>query len=373
MKKLIKNAIERYLKTQRRTIAMAFYKKSIQYNPDLGKYLVGEEQWLQRWRQYDPRLSPLAFRVFGRYIGSDMDIVPLEICTTLESVLTPYNFNNFYSDKNSFDLIFPRGVLPETCFRNIRGRLLDREYNIINSDVVDDLLRSEDIGQVVIKPGLGSSGRGVDFFYKRMGEYVNGDGDKLSIEYLNRHYKENYIIQKAFSQHQFFASLNQTSVNTIRIATYRDDNGIVHPLNSIIRIGSKGSKVDNAHAGGCFIGVKEDGKLQKYACDQEGRIQTNFNDVNFEASDFDVPNWENIKSFVCGLHRYVLHHDLVAWDVALDEHSQPYILELNVGGYGGWVFQFTSGPMFGRYTDDIIKSATKRLSNTQLKAFLIRK
>ena len=104
-----------------------------------------------------------------------------------------------------------------------------------------------------------------------------------------------FIIQQAFEQHSFFSFFNPTSVNTLRIVSYRDSKGEIQILNSILRIGLAGSVVDNAHAGGMFVGVSKDGVLGKYVCDQYGRTQTVFNNIDFASDEFVVPFWDVIK------------------------------------------------------------------------------
>lgn len=67
-----------------------YYKKIIQRHPELGQPAEGEEKWLNYWRQYDSKLSPLAFRVFSRYVGNDLHIMPMELCVNIvEPILTP--------------------------------------------------------------------------------------------------------------------------------------------------------------------------------------------------------------------------------------------------------------------------------------------
>lgn len=375
IKSTIKSGIDRWSSRQCHSSARLFYNNVVRNNPLSGlDHLVdGEQEWLQKWRKYDEKLSPLAYRVFSKYIGPDLNICPLEVCTLLETVLTPSHFSSFYSDKNSLDLIFPSGTLPETYLRNVGGKFLDKNYFSVLHPKVDEHIKSIEAEKIVLKPTMESSGRGVCIFYRGDDGFENKRGEKLSADFLLKNYKEDFLIQKAFSQHPFFAQFNSSSVNTIRIATWRNGEGIVQPLNSIIRIGSRGAEVDNAHAGGQFVGVSSNGELGKYVCNQYGVIQHTFNDVDFSNQSFVVPNWSEIVSFVCKLHSKVVHHDLVAWDVALDEDCCPHIIEVNVGGFSGWLFQFTSGPMFSRYTDELVETAYGRYLNTETKVYFTRK
>ena len=61
------------------------------------------------------------------------------------------------------------------------------------------------------------------------------------------------------------AQFNSTSVNTLRIVVYRSvtDNNL-YVTNSILRIGLKDSVIDNAHAGGVFIGIDNNGNWEMF-------------------------------------------------------------------------------------------------------------
>lgn len=38
----------------------------------------------------------------------------------------------------------------------------------------------------------------------------------------------------------------------------------------------------------------------------------------------------------------------------LDEQGNPKLIEVNVGGFSAWLFQYTNGSAFGQYTDEVI-------------------
>lgn len=374
MKETFKKIIDSYLKRQSISVAQEFYSNAIRYNPLLKEPGEGEKEWLERWRQYEPKISPMGYRVFSRYIGNNIDIVPLEVCVSIvEPALTPMHFNNVYSDKNVFDILFPKGTLPKTFLRKIRGRYFDKDYNTINRAEVNRVISNIESVELIVKPAISSSGRGVEKFYRRGNGFENSNNEKLNRDYIDKYYKFNCIIQETFVQHDFFSQFNKTSVNSIRIVTYRDSDGVVHALNSFFRIGSMGSIVDNAHAGGMFVGIDVDGHLGGYVCDQFGRTQTNFNGIDFSTKQYIVPEWMKIKEKVVDLSKYVIHHDLIAWDAILDKDGYPHILEVNIGGYGGWAFQFTSGPMFGDYTDDVMRSSMNWLTVTNTKMIITKK
>ena len=355
MRQLIKRVIKNYVYCCRGRSYHRLYKKMITTNPELGEPAEGEKEWLTKWRKYDPRLSPLSYRIFSRYIGNDMNILPLDLCASvIEPVLTPSNFMGFYEDKNAFDKYIPREYFPEVILRNIRGVFYDGDYNLIKKEEVDKYLSNIKLDKLVIKPSLKCSGVGIQILSKEGGVFKNREGDILSLCFLNDKYESDYLIQNFFRQSEIMSFFNISSVNTIRIATYRDRQGIIHALNAILRIGAKGTNVDNAHAGGVFCGISKNGKLGNYVCDWLGNKKSIFNEIDFFKGNYWIPNFEKIREFAVNVSSYIIHHDLVALDIVLDENDVPKLLEINVGGFSGWLFQFTSGSVFGEYTDAVM-------------------
>lgn len=356
MKQFVKNVIKNYIYYSGNRSYDFLYKKIIASNPELGKIAEGEKEWLMKWRRYDSKLSPLSYRIFSRYIGEDMNILPLELCVNvIEPVLTPSGFREFYSDKNVFDKYIPREYFPKVVLRNIRGVFYDENYNLIWRENVDKYLSDIKLEQLVIKPSLMCSGVGVQILSKDSDGFRNKDGDVLSLRFLTDKYGSDYLVQECFQQSEVTSFFNTSSVNTIRIATYRDQQGVSHVLNAILRIGAKGTNVDNAHAGGMFCGISKDGKIGSYVCDWLGRKKNIFNEIDFSKGNYWIPNFDKVREFAVNVAKYIIHHDLIAFDIVLDENNIPKLLEINVGGFSGWLFQFTSGTVFEEYTDEVME------------------
>lgn len=334
-----------------------YYKKVIACNPEILKVRrEREEEWLQKWRKYDKHLSPLAYRVFSYYIGEDLNIMPMELCINIvERVLTPSSFSDFYSDKNSLGKIVPKEYCPPIFLRNVRGAFYDGNYLVLSPESVDKLIASIPLEKIILKPTRLDSGRGIDVFCKLSGGFFNGRGERLSKQYLDTNYKQDYLVQECLHQSDFTAQFNPSSVNTIRIATYRDLQGDVHPLKAVLRIGAKGAVVDNSHSGGVACGLGSAGEIGKYICDIHGNRQNMFNGVDFENGCLMLPNYQEIQRFAVAVSQNVLHHDLVALDIALDEDNRPVLLEINTYGFAGWIFQLLSGTIFGEYTDEVME------------------
>ena len=204
------------------------------------------------------------------------------------------------------------------------------------------------------------SGRGVQMYELKDGVWVNSSTNiPLSLVAINNEYGSDYIIQEAVEQSDYISQFNKTSVNTLRLSLYRSvvDNQC-HVTGAIMRIGGKGSVVDNAHAGGVFVGINQDGTFFFFFYNQYGQKYTKFNDIDF-ADDYRYPNWNNVLSFAKSVAQYVPHHRLIALDIVLDKDDNPHLIEFNIEAYSSWLFQYTTGSAFGKFTDEIIEYSLK--------------
>ena len=134
----------------------------------------------------------------------------------------------------------------------------------------------------------------------------------------------------------------KTSVNTLRVQIYRSvkNSEIVIP-NVIMRIGKSGSLVDNAHAGGCFVGVGTDGMIHDRVCNQYGETSHVFNGIDFQKEIFVIPEFFKVKQFAIEIGKCIPHFHCIA------------------SAFSTWLFQFTTGAAFGDYTDEVIEYCVK--------------
>lgn len=337
---------------------LSLYRKIERQNPGImtipdggGEYL-----WLKKWRKYDKKVSVCPYRIFHKYIGNDLNIMPLELCAgMIEPVLNPENYRAYYNDKNAYDLIFRDFRRPITWLRNINGVCYDGNYKVVNLVSFD--FGSIDCDALIVKPTRDCSGHDVRMFEKRGTTFFDKEGSKLDSKFLKSTYSENFIVQSRLKQHAYMSQFNETSLNTLRVVTYRSvKTGKINIIDSVIRIGAKGSCVDNAHSGGMFVGIDvRDGKLGKYACNWLGETKNTFNDIRFDTNEFIIPNFEAVKDFAMQVSENILYQNLIALDISLDENGEPVLIETNCGGFSAWLFQFTTGAVFGEFTDEIME------------------
>jgi len=238
-------------------------------------------------------------------------------------------------DKGLYDLLFSDVNRPKTLARVSGGLLLDEAYNIIS---ITELLNiCSAYSQIIIKPSVGSSGgKGIVFLEKENFHTLNSVLGNMS----------NCVIQEVIGQHRVLSDLHPESLNTIRIMTMLDDNE-VRILSSILRMGVGKSKVDNISSGGIACGIDEEGRLRDKAFNAKGICFKS----HPETGDFNgvlMPGFDKCID-VCKrtAPRFSRFSRLISWDFAINENSEPVLIEANL--YGGELdfHQMCNGPILG--------------------------
>ena len=327
----------------------------------------GENEWLKKWARIGVRIDPIYYRLYSSYIGANLDIVPDNICyTIINPILNPKRYMKFYSDKNTFDILFPKGILASTILRKMDGTYLNANYEFVNLDDIILFKLLDGYNKIIIKPSLdSSSGVGVKVFVKNSKAWCDYSNENvfLCYSFLEETYGDNFIIQEYLEQSLELSKYNDSSVNTIRMTLYKSVKTNQPCITSaVLRIGKKGSVVDNAHSGGRYIGISQDGTLGKSTFDQFGSESKYFNGINFE-NFHQIPNWNQLVDFSKSLGKYVPHCRLIALDIMIAKDGNPRLVEFNVSAYSPWLFQFSIGTAFGQYADEIIEYSKNRYSS----------
>lgn len=368
MKQEIKKIIRAFLKSYHAHKQELFYKKLLRLNHFPNRRLPSEDAWLKKWSGLGMKVNPVYYRLFYHYVGEDMNIMPEDIShDVIEPLLNPLRFTKYYADKNIFDRLFPYEYLPRTILRRMNGFWYDAQYNRLQLDNIQLMLilNEANADKLIVKPTIeGMSGRGIMMLYKEESRWKYA-GQEVNIDiFLQK--GANFIIQECVLQHQYISQFNPSSVNTLRLTLYRSvktDECVV--TSAIMRIGGKGSVVDNAHAGGGYIGINvENGKLYHKVLDQWGESREVFNEIDFRL-DYALPHWDRVLDFAKSIGNYVPHHRLLALDLVLDKDGNPKLIEFNVEYYSAWLFQFTTGGALGKYTDEIIEYCREHLSSLE--------
>lgn len=264
--------------------------------------------------------------------------------------LNIYPLHLAYNDKNMTDVTLPHTHQPKIYLKNMGG------YYYIDGRAVSEeeaLSLCGNLGEVIIKPSLTGRGKGV-----RRIVIANGmtDYKNLSLKDVFDEYNADFLVQKVIRQHAEMKALNPSSINTIRIVSYR--NGMdVHIVYTVIRIGRKGMNVDNESAGGISAIIHPDGCIGKYAYGAPGVDKVEFTDSGVRLEGYKVPSFDKAQEFVKMSHMQLPYFNLIGWDIAIEEDGSPIMIELNLNPD---LSQSANGPAFGDYTEMILRDAMSR-------------
>ena len=348
MKKFIKTIINRI----RRIMLYRYYTRYIKSLrstcPDIKKLTKEQKQRIQDFyiKYYGKRLPDYLWHeyYYTRNGIFSEKYIPNYILSEINAKMYNLHISKAFDDKNLYYTIFPDICKPSAFLKCINGYYYDKEKTISKETAKKTC---NNIGKAIIKPTFCSCNgdkvkhidicNGID---KRTGKSL----DKLMDEY-----EPNFVIQDVVQQHPELDKLCPTSVNTIRIVTYRRDMEIV-VIYAVMRIGKFGSEVDNTSAGGMTCSIDEEGKLSKYAiCSKPaGLFDKNEAGVTFE--NFQVPYYEEVVKRAKEMHYRMPHFHMVGWDFTINAKNQVEFIEMNAP-FG--LHQPAAGPGFGKYTEEI--------------------
>ena len=270
--------------------------------------------------------------------------------TDIVGRLNVYPLKRAYTDKNISDIILPNIHQPKVFLKNMNG------YFYFEGKPVDrnDAIRlCSNLGEVIIKPSLTGRGVGVSKITIQNGLT---NLDEKSIQEVFDVYKEDYLIEELIRQHPLMTALNPSSINTIRIVTYRNEMEIV-VVYTVIRIGRKDKPIDNESAGGISTIINQDGTLGKYAYGSPGNDNIEFTDSGVRLEGYMIPSFSNAIDMVKKAHYQLPYFKLMGWDIAIEEDGTPTMIEFNTTPD---LSQSANGPAFGEYTEMILKEAKSR-------------
>lgn len=170
---------------------------------------------------------------------------------------------------------------------------------------------------VILKPARGGKGKGVI-------KFSESELDSFSPEDY-----QNHICEEILVQHPAMSAMNPSSVNTIRVLTFRGQI-----IACVLRSGGQDSIVDNISSNG--IGCHLD--IETGIVDTRGRNMA-MDTFLFHPSTgclipgFRVPHWEAVKQTVRELGECVPDIQYVGWDIAILEDTVAVIEGNNGPGH----------------------------------------
>lgn len=165
-----------------------------------------------------------------------------------------------------------------------------------------------------MKPKGGSGGKGIFILTEKEISALSENVDDYT----------GYIAEQVLIQHPQMASLNPTSVNTLRVMTFRG-----HIISCTLKIGIGNAVVDNMCSGGIYGNVNLD----------YGFVDSLFMDINLnryayhpqthaKLLGFEIPLWGKVKETIHNAAQMIPDVQYVGWDVAV-LHEDIAIIEVN--------------------------------------------
>jgi hypothetical protein len=315
------------------------------------------------WRDFSGKINYDWLEVYTAVSGeSDYRYVPEDIYYTgIEPRLNNKLYSKAWTDKNNFELfIGGRVKMPEVVLRCIDGILYSRDFKPAGRPENYTSFPPDYAGRrLIIKPTMDSGGgkavRVISLSGSGMEITPPAEGID-SVSQLFRLYGGNFIVQAYIDQHPFFARFNESSLNTVRVLTYRSiSDEKVTVLHRLLRAGRPGSVVDNQSSGGIACAISPDGHLMSYGVDKSGRRHEGTAAINFSDAG-TVPFMQEITGAATEVASAYRYSRLLGLDFAVSANGEVILIEVNDSNNEINFFQMSSGPLFGQFTEEVASS-----------------
>ncbi len=138
------------------------------------------------------------------------------------------------------------------------------------------------------------------------------------------------LVEEEIKQHPTMKKLCPSSVNSVRIVTLRDKNGVVHHLYSLLRFGNGTKAVDNITSGGLYLLLDNNGRsASKAFCDKTGLFYETHPMTGVDLLNFEVPLHREAVELCKKAAGLVPQVGYIGWDAAITENG-PILIEGNV-------------------------------------------
>ncbi len=320
------------------------------------------KNYTEKWDFWDSHVSHIYLSNIASLYGKiDYNVVPTNIYYSyIEPTLNNIPFVTSLEDKSQLDWLYTQHA-PMVLLRNIHGNFYINGDSVNNNQVdISGVL--ENVPKVVVKQAVEShGGRNIQVFERKGSVYYNKKGNSLTLDYLLSNFRSNFVVQEYVRQHPFFAQFNPSSLNTLRVMTYRSvvDNQI-RVLNVTLRVGAPGSIVDNRKFGGYAIGVTPSGYLRDFGVNNKGGVAKVFNGVKLNELK-RIVGIDDIEQVAIESAKIHYHASVLGFDMSYTDDNKVKIIEVNTWDLGIDNIQQANGALFHQYTDEVIEFCKKRV------------
>lgn len=249
------------------------------------------------------------------------------------SRMNPKKFMAFSEAKTIDYKLFNDSIIEPLFFRS-NGQYCSKNGAVISKNEVYQVLDGLD-EEVVIKPDMGHGGQGIEFNHAH----------DICLEAFPP--ETDILFQTVLKQHPTLNRLYSHSINTFRVLTFIDSEGIVNVKFIILRFGQGGNRVDNGVSGGGWVLVHVNGAVEPVAYDSQGiALGTHHPDTGIEYGKLEIPYLQKVVTLCKQMHRTFPYLRIIGWDVFVNEEGDAKLIEWNANYPGFWTIEAHFGPFF---------------------------
>ena len=276
-----------------------------------------------------------------------------------ENILNSPKYYECLQDKNVTELLFKSLGCVKTCkyyLKSSNGLVTDENYNIIDKDTAISILKT--VKRFFIKPTIDSNSGKKCYFCNLNEQGIDLNSGKFISDIVDELGKD-FVAQEVIKNRKDIACFNPSSLNTFRIITYIL-NGSIYHMPILLRIGREGSHLDNAHAGGIFVGIEDDGTLLEFAHSEFGGNYSCHPDTGVKFKGCKIQDFQKIIDASHKLQASIPYVGCVNWDMTFDENGDVVLIEANMRGGSIWLSQMAHGKgAFGENTEEVLRLCKK--------------
>ncbi len=232
------------------------------------------------------------------------------------------NFANVYLNNSTVSTLCKDKTKAAEYWRDWFKRewYLKTPEKILNKEDLKKIFGPE--GKCIVKPYADFGGHGILLLDPGKADFED------NLRKLNSA-ADSFILETYLEQTGVLHTLNESSLNTVRLITIRHPDGQIETLASILRTGRKGQVVDNVSSGGISFDVDINTGKVYFGTDYHGYVYTSHPDTGIRIEGMQVPRWKEIQEFAYSAHKHApAGLNFAAWDICLSG-DELYLIEVN--------------------------------------------
>lgn len=311
---------------------------SVSYHYDRAKLTLKEKQDIKRiWGK--GREKYYAFEFYKQFCGTfNPCYVPDDYYDLAEHVLNLRWAAYFLQHKCNLKYIIPEKNRAKVIVQKIDGHYVLEDNTEISKEAAIIRLKEHPCFMRKVARGTGG-GKGV--------KKVILENVKDEACFFDELLQGNDIeFEEIIRQNEFLDQFNADSVNTFRFLTL-NINQKCTLLSTFLRMGAKGSYVDNLSGGsGVLVGINNEGYVNSFGIDKSFK-KIYHSPMGLEFKGVIVPSFDTITQKIIDFHKKIPFANLIGWDVTIDKEGNPIVIEVNLDSALIEAHQVFNGPVFG--------------------------